>query len=207
MCKGILGKKIGMMGTYNHKREYVPVTVVKVGPCIVTQVKTKPKDGYNSLQLGFDEKKISKANRPMQGHLKKAGDNAYSFIKEVAVENPDNYSIGQKIMPEEIFSIGERVAVSGKSKGRGFSGVMKRHKFSGGRKTHGSHSVRIPGSIGTSAWPSRVVKGKKLPGQYGNERRTVRNLLIMDIRSDDHLLMLKGAVPGHNGAYLEIKKR
>lgn len=207
MCKGILGKKIGMIGMYTSAREYIPATVVKVGPCVVTQIKTKSKDGYDALQIGFGEKKASRVNKPMSGHFKKSGDSAYTYLKELPVENPENYSLGQKISADEVFAVGERVVVSGKAKGRGFSGVIKRHGFHRGRMTHGSHSIRIPGSIGCSAWPAKVFKGKKLPGQYGNHRKTIRNALVVDIRSEDQLLMIKGAVPGYNGGFVEIRKK
>ncbi len=207
MCKGILGKKIGMIGVFTPAREYIPATVVKVGPCVVTQIKTKSKDGYDALQLGFGEKKASRVIKPMAGHFKKSGGEAYAFLKELPVKDPEKYSLGQKISPDEVFAVGERVVVSGKTKGRGFSGVIKRHGFARGRMTHGSHSIRIPGSIGCSAWPAKVFKGKKMPGQYGNQRKTIRNALVVDIRPEEHLLMLKGAVPGHNGGFVEIRKK
>lgn len=205
MCKGILGKKIGMTGLFSPEGKYIPVTVVKLGPCIVTQVKTETIDGYNALQLGFGKKKKSKVNKPRMGHFSKSGDDVFEFLREFDVDNPEEYSLGQTI-PLEIFEIGELVNITGYTKGRGFSGVMKRHGFAGGRQSHGSHSKRVPGSIGCSAWPSKVIKGKKLPGRYGNERQTVNNLEVVDLRPEENLVLIKGTVPGHKSGLVLIKK-
>ncbi len=205
MSKGLIGKKIGMTGLFTPEGQYIPVTVVQVGPCSVTQIKTIDTDGYNALQLGFGEKKKSRVNKPMEGHLKKSGDTRFAFLREIRVDNPAEYSLGQAIKPD-IFKIGERVDVTGVTKGRGFSGVIKRHGFHGGKKTHGSHSHRIPGSIGCSATPAKVTKGKKMPGQYGNDRKTARNLEIVDIRHEENIMLIKGAVPGSGHGVVEIKK-
>jgi large subunit ribosomal protein L3 len=205
MCKGLIGKKLGMTGLFANDGRYFPVTVVQVGPCVVTQIKTIETDGYNALQLGFGEKKSDRINKPVQGHLKKSGGGSFAFLREVEVNDPENYTLGQTISLD-LFKVGERVDVVGYSKGRGFSGVMKRHGFSGGRMTHGSHSKRTPGSIGCSAWPAKVIKGKRLPGQYGVERKTIRNLEIVDMRPDDNLIMLKGALPGARSGIVTIKK-
>ena len=205
MSKGLIGKKIGMTGLFTPEGQYIPVTVVQVGPCSVTQIKTIETDGYNALQLGFGEKKRSRINKPMEGHLKKSGDTLFAFLREVRVDNPSEYTLGQAIKLD-IFEVGERVDVTGISKGRGFSGVIKRHGFHGGKKTHGSHSHRIPGSIGCSATPAKVIKGKKMPGQYGNHRKTVRNLEIVDIRPEENIMMIKGAIPGSGFGVVEIKK-
>ena len=205
MCKGILGKKLGMSGVFATDGRYVPVTVVEAGPCIVTQIKTKETDGYNALQLGFGEKKPKNVNKPRQGHFKKSGDLCYSFVREFSVDNPGDYTLGQAVTAE-LFKIGDRVDVSGKTKGRGFSGTIKRHGFHRGRMTHGGHCIRIPGSIGCCAWPAKVVKGKKMPGQYGNARRTIKKLEIVDIRPEENLIMLKGAVPGPRSGVVEIQK-
>ncbi|MBW2297218.1 MAG: 50S ribosomal protein L3 [Deltaproteobacteria bacterium] len=205
MCKGLIGKKLGMTSQFTSEGRYVPVTVVQVGPCVVTQVKTIDTDGYNALQLGFGEKTKKNCNKPMQGHLSKSGHENFSVLREVSVDDPESYKPGQTITTE-IFGIGERVEVVGISKGRGFSGVMKRHGFSGGKKTHGSHSHRIPGSIGCSAWPAKVIKGKKMPGNYGNEQNTLRNVEIFDIRPDDNLVLLKGPVPGSKAGHVTIQK-
>ena len=205
MCNGLIGKKLGMTGVFSPEGQNIPVTVLQVGPCVVTQIKTLATDGYNSLQLAFEPKKKSHVNKPMHGHFEKCGDDVYAHLVEFSVDDPKAYKLGQKLSLD-MFTIGDLVDVSGTSIGRGFSGVIRRHGFSGGRKTHGSHCKRIPGSIGCSAWPSRVVKGKKLPGQYGNVRKTVRNLTIVDIRTDENLNLLKGAVPGAESGIVTIKK-
>ncbi len=207
MIKGMLGKKLGMTSLFGSNGEYIPVTVIEAGPCRVTQVKTKATDGYNALQLGFGLKKKDRANKPAQGHFDKSGGECYAFVREFRVDNPEDFEIGQTIaLGNEIFSVGDRIDISGKNKGRGFSGVTKRHGFSLGRKTHGSHNYRQPGSIGNSAWPSKVIKGKKMPGRYGNARQTMRNLEVVDIRPEMNLILVKGAVPGPVNATIEIKK-
>jgi large subunit ribosomal protein L3 len=205
MCRGLIGKKLGMTGLFTPDGEYIPVTVVQVGPCVVTQIKALSSDGYNAIQLGFGERKKSRMNKPMQGHLKKSGAVCYKFLREVPVDDPGEYKLGQTV-GLDLFTIGERIDVTGMTKGRGFAGVIKRHGFHGGKKTHGSHSHRIPGSIGCSAWPAKVIRGKKMPGQYGNTRKTVRNLKIVDIRPEQNLMLIKGAVPGSGHGVVEIKK-
>lgn len=205
MCKGLIGKKIGMMSVFTAAGELIPATVVKAGPCVVTQIKSVATDGYNAIQLGFEEKKSSRVNKPQTGHFSKSGDKCFAFLKEVPVDNPEEYTLGQAV-GTDLFKVGEKVDVVGTTKGRGFSGVIKRHGFGGGRMSHGSKSKRIPGSIGCSAWPSRVFKGKRLPGHYGVERKTIRNLEIIDIRPDNNLIMLKGPVPGAKTSLLTINK-
>lgn len=205
MCNGIIGQKLGMTGVFLPDGRYVPVTMVKAGPCVVTQIKTEAVDGYNALQIGFGRKKPSRTTKPLKGHFAKSGGNCFAHLREVGVDDPAAYEVGQEI-PVDLFAIGERVNVSGRSKGRGFSGVIKRHGFHGGKKTHGSKSHRIPGSIGCSAWPSKVIKGKKLAGQYGNDKRTIRNLEIVDIRPEDHILMIRGSVPGATSGLLVLNK-
>ncbi len=204
MSKGVMGKKMGMTGIFSSQGKLIPVTVVKAGPCVVTQIKLRNTDGYNALQLGFGDHK-KKTNKPLEGHLKKSGGQIFTYFREFPVENPDNFRLGQTINVD-IFKVGERVNVSGTTKGRGFSGVIKRHGFHGGKKTHGSHSHRIPGSIGCSAWPAKVLKGKKMPGQYGNKRKTVKNIEIVDLRPDENLILLKGAIPGSPLGVIEINK-
>ena len=205
MSKGLLGKKMGMTGLFTPDGRYVPVTVIETGPCVVTQIKTRSRDGYDALQLGFGEKKENRVNRPLKGHFKKSGERYFRYLGEFPVENPEGYSLGQEITVE-IFSVGERVDVVGTTKGRGFSGVIKRHGFHRGPMTHGSKNVRRPGSIGCSATPSKVIKGKKLPGQYGNVRKTARNLEIVDIRVDNNMLLIKGAVPGSASGLVTVNK-
>jgi large subunit ribosomal protein L3 len=206
MCSGIIGKKLGMSGVFSPEGEYIPVTVVQAGPCVVTQVKSEATDGYNALQLGFGEKKSSRVNKPIKGHLKKSGDKFFGTMREFRMEeNPEKFSTGQTITLE-IFKVGEKVNVTGTTKGRGFSGVIKRHGFHGGKNTHGCKSHRVPGSVGTSAWPSRILKGKKMPGHHGNSKKTIRNLKIVDIRTEDNIIMLKGALPGPRSGLVFIKK-
>ena len=205
MSRGLLGKKIGMTGMFTPQGQYIPATVIELGPCVVTQIKTKDTDGYDALQLGFGAKKTQRVNKPLQGHFKKSGEKCFAHVKEFAVDNPAEYNLGQEITVS-MFKVGERVDIAGKTKGRGFSGTIKRHGFHRGPMTHGSKNIRQPGSIGCSAWPSRVTKGKKMPGQYGNDRRTMRNLEIIDIRSDDNLILVKGAVPGSELGLVTVNK-
>ena len=205
MSKGLIGKKLGMTSQFTPEGKYIPVTVVQVGPCVVTQVKTNDTDGYNALQLGFGEKSPKNVNKPMQGHLGKSGRENFEVLREVPVDDPGSYKPGQTITAD-LFGVGEKVEIVGVSKGRGFSGVMKRHGFSGGKKTHGSHSHRIPGSIGCSAWPAKVIKGKRMPGNYGNDQKTLRNVEIFDIRLEDNLVLLKGPVPGAKSGHITIRK-
>ena len=206
MSNGLLGKKLGMTGLFAPDGKYVPVTVIQAGPCVVTQIKKKATDGYNALQLGFADVKDSRVNRPLKGHFKRSATGGFAHLCEFSVNDPEEFSPGQTVTVE-MFSVGELVDVSGRTKGKGFAGVIKRHGFAGGRKTHGSRSHRIPGSIGCSAWPAKVIKGKKLPGHHGNQNQTVKNLEIIDIRADQHLILIKGAVPGAKSGLIEIQKR
>jgi large subunit ribosomal protein L3 len=205
MCKGMMGKKLGMTGLFAPDGRLIPVTVIQAGPCVVTQIKTQATDGYNALQLGFDEVKARHVTKPRQGHFRKSGESCFRHVQEFPVDRPEDYAVGQQITLE-IFAVGERVDVSGTTKGRGFAGVIKKEGFSGGRTTHGSKCHRIPGSIGSSAWPSRVFKGKGMPGHYGVERQTMQNIEIVDIRPEDHLLLVRGAVPGPASGLVAIKK-
>jgi large subunit ribosomal protein L3 len=200
-----MGKKLGMTGLFTPDGRYVPVTVIEAGPCIVTQIKTTATDGYNALQLGFSEVKAKRVTKPRQGHFRKSGETFFRHVQEFPVDNPEAYSLGQKITIE-IFAVGERVDVCGTTKGRGFAGVMKKEGFSGGPKTHGSKCHRIPGSIGTSAWPSRVFKGRGMPGHYGVDHQTMQNIEIVDIRPEENILMVKGAVPGPASGLVAVKK-
>ncbi len=206
MCKAMIGKKLGMTGLFAPGGQYVPVTVIQLGPCVITQIKTTANDGYDALQLGFGTRKKNRVNKPLEGHLKKSGNDRFQFLREVEVDKPEDYKLGQSITLD-MFEVGEKVDVTGKTKGRGFSGVIKRHGFHGGKKTHGSHSHRIPGSIGCSAWPAKVIKGKKMPGQYGDATHTVQNLEIVDIRPEENIVLLKGMVPGAKSGLIKIKKK
>jgi large subunit ribosomal protein L3 len=202
--KGILGRKVGMTRVYDENGRAIPVTVIEAGPCTILQKKTEVKEGYNAIQLGFIEKKSSRLNKPEAGHFKRSGGTGFYHIKEFRVNDPEAYEVGQSITLAEIFAIGDLIDISGKSKGRGFQGVVKRYGFHGGRKTHGSNFHRAPGSIGCSAWPSRVVKGKKLPGRMGNDVVTQKNLKVIDIRTEENVLLVHGTIPGAKNGILNI---
>jgi len=201
---GILGKKIGMTRIYSELGQATPVTVVEAGPCRVLQVKSPVKDGYSAIQVGFTEKKASRVNQPLTGHFKTSGSESFYFIREFRVEDSGQYEPGQTISLEALFKVGDLVDVQGKSKGHGFQGVMKRHGFSGGPSAHGSRHHRAPGSIGCSAWPARVVKGKKMPGRMGNDTVLTKNVIIIDVRAEENILLLKGPVPGAKQSLLKI---
>lgn len=201
---GILGKKIGMTRIYSEMGKSTPVTVVEAGPCKILQVKSSVKDGYSAIQVGFAEKKSSRVGKPLAGHFNKSGAEAFYFIREFRVANSDQYEPGQSISLEALFKVGDLVDVQGQSKGHGFQGVMKRHGFSGGCAGHGSHHHRAPGSIGCSAWPARVVKGKKMPGRMGNDTVVTKNVIIIDVRAEENILLLKGPVPGAKQSLLKI---
>ncbi|MEJ2688915.1 MAG: 50S ribosomal protein L3 [Deltaproteobacteria bacterium] len=201
---GILGKKVGMTRIYSEAGAAMGVTVIEAGPCVVLQKKTVDKEGYNALQVGFGAKKMSRLNKPMAGHIKAAYKGGFYHIREFRVSDPAQYEIGQEITIADLFNIGDLVDIRSKTKGRGFQGVVKRHGFRGGRATHGSMFHRAPGSIGCSAWPSRVIKGRKMPGQMGNDVMTKKNVLILDIRPEQNVLVVRGSVPGANAGLLQI---
>ena len=193
-----------MTRVYSEQGQAIPVTVIEAGPCVVLQKKTAAKEGYNAIQVGFGPKKEARLNKPEAGHCKAAGKGGFYHIREFSVTDPETYELGQEIQLAEVLNIGDKVHISGRSKGRGFQGVIKRHGFKGGRKTHGSMFHRRPGSIGCSAWPSRVIKGKKMPGRMGNDMLTRKNLTVIDIRPDENILLVKGSVPGANEGLLQI---
>lgn len=193
-----------MTRIYDENGRSIPVTVIEAGPCTVLQKKTIEKEGYNAIQVGFLEKKESRLNKPEAGHFKRSGGKGFYHIKEFRITDPDSFEVGQVITLSEVLAIGDEVDISGLSKGRGFQGVIKRHGFAGGRSTHGSDFHRAPGSIGCSAWPSRVLKGKRMPGRMGNESITQKNLKIIDIRSEDNVLLVRGTVPGAKNGILNI---
>jgi len=201
---GILGKKLGMTRIYNEMGNVIPVTVIEAGPCRVLQVKTEVSDGYNAIQVGFGEKKKSRVNKPLSGHFDKADCSGYYHIREFRVADPGVYKLGQEIAIDTVLQIGSSVDVQGTSKGHGFQGVMKRHGFRGGGAGHGSTFHRAPGSIGCSAWPSRVIKGKKLPGRMGNNTVLKKNVVVVDVRSEENIVLLKGPVPGAKNGLLKI---
>ncbi len=206
MIQGILGKKLGMTQVFVADGSCVSVTVVEAGPCTVVQKKAKSTDGYNALQLGFGVKKTHRVNKPMMGHFKKADQGAFAHLRELAVEEVDSYQVGDQITCDAVFKAGDIIDVTGTSKGKGFQGVIKRWGFSGGRATHGSHFHRAPGSIGMSAWPARVFKGKKMPGQMGNARVTLQNLEVVEVRPEQNLILVKGSIPGPNQGVVLIRK-
>ncbi len=183
----------------------VPVTIVQAGPCVVTQKKTRDTDGYEAIQVGFEPQKESRVNKPLRGHFERAGKGCFRHLREIRVEDAGAFELGQEI-GTDLFTVGDVVRISANSKGRGFAGVVKRWGFAGGKKTHGCRSHRVPGSIGASATPSRVFKGKKLPGRMGNQRTTVKNLRIVDVRPELGVIAIKGAVPGSRDAVVEISK-
>jgi large subunit ribosomal protein L3 len=202
MTMGIIGKKIGMSQLFDG-RDVIPVTVIQAGPCRVVQKKTVEKDGYEALQLAFEEeKKQKRVTKPMAGHYKKAGAAPHRFLREFRMAG---FEPGQDVKVD-IFKKGDRISVTGRSIGKGFAGVMKRHKFGGGPDSHGSMFNRRPGSIGSSAWPSRVWPGKKLPGHMGAVTVTVKNIKVVDVRPEQNLLLVHGAVPGADNALLVIRK-
>lgn len=205
--KGLIGRKIGMTSIYMPNGQNVACTVVEVGPCVVTQVKSLEKDGYNALQLGFGDKKAKTTTNPLVKHFEKAG----TTPKQKVLEFRDfdiNKSLGESITVTEVFAEGERVTVSGVSKGKGFQGGVKRHGFSGvGGQTHGQHNrQRSPGSMGASSYPSKVFKGQRMAGRDGGTKITVSKLQLVKIFAEKNLLLVKGAIPGHKGSFVIVKK-
>jgi large subunit ribosomal protein L3 len=207
MVNGIIGKKLGMTQLFAPDGSVTPVTVIKAGPCIVVQKKTVNTDGYDAVQLGLvEEKAPRRVNKPTEGHFKRAGVPPTRVLREVRLQaSEDGTNVGDKVLVD-IFNENDLVEIIGRSKGRGFAGFIKRHGFGGGRATHGSMFHRAPGGIGASAYPSRVIKGTRMAGHMGNERKTVKNLRVVAVDTDKNLLMIHGAVPGPTGAYVLIKK-
>ena len=203
---GLIGKKIGMTSIFDESGKNLPCTVIKVGPCVVTQVRTEDKDGYDAVQLGFDDKTEKSANKAEIGHSKKAG----TSVKKKVVEFQgfdSEYKLGDVITVDH-FVEGEFVDVTGTSKGKGFQGVVKRHGFAGvGQSTHGQHNrLRAPGSIGAASYPARVFKGMRMAGRMGTDTVKVQNLKVLKVIADQNLLVVKGCVPGHKNAYLKVEK-
>src|SRR3954453_8021121 len=203
---GLLGRKLGMTQVFDAEDGHVErVTVLEAGPCFVTAIRRAERDGYDALQLAFGETREKKLPRPQLGHLKKAGVGTLKHPGEFRGE-PGEAEVGNELKVAEVFEKGQKVKVSGVSKGKGFAGTIKRHNFHRGPVTHGSHNVRAPGSIGASADPARVFKGIRGPGQMGNKRVTQRGLEVVDVRADDNLLLVRGSVPGPKGTVVEIRK-
>lgn len=205
MKKGILGKKLGMTQVFAEDGTLIPVTVIEAGPCIVTQIKTQEKDGYNAVQLGFGDIREKLVNKPLKGHFEKAGVPLRRYLREFKFENIDDYKVGDEIKAD-IFTDGDRVDVVGRSKGKGFAGAIKRWNQHRGPMSHGSHYHRSPGSMGATSSPGRVFKSKKLPGRMGNERVTIQNLEVVKVDAEKNLLLIKGSVPGPRGTMLIIKE-
>ena len=206
-CPGILGKKIGMTQVFRPDGQVVPVTLVKAGPCIVTQRKTPTTDGYNAVQLGLVEfAKAKRVTKPQAGHLKRSGAEGVRFLREFRLGPGDaDLKLGDRVLVD-LFKPKEMVDVTGVSKGRGFAGFVKRHHFRGGDGSHGSMFHRAPGSIGASSFPSRVFPGMRAAGHMGSAQVTVRNLEVIEVDTEDNVLMVKGAIPGPNGSYVMVRR-
>lgn len=206
---GIIGKKVGMTSIFDESGKNIACTVVEAGPCVVTQVKTEDTDGYFSLQLGFSDAKVKNTPKPMMGHFEKAQTTPKRKVVEFRDFDILEKKLGELVRVEEVFNEGDMVHAVGTTKGKGFQGVVRRHGFSGvGGRTHGQHNrERAPGSVGASSFPSKVVKGLKMAGQMGNVRMKIRNLKVVKIFPERNLLLIKGAIPGHNGSYVIIEKK
>ena len=204
--RGLIAKKLGMSQIFDENGSVVPVTILQVGPCSITQIKTLDNDGYDAVQIAYGDKKEKNTNKPLEGHFKKAGVTPKKFLVEFDIVPGFDYEMGQ-VFNASIFKQGDSVKVTGTSKGRGFSGVMKRHGFAGGPKTHGQREhPRSAGSIGQASDPSRVFKGVKMPGQYGNKKMTVENLKVVKIDTKNNHIFVKGAVPGSNNGMVIVNK-
>ena len=207
MVEGLIGIKVGMTQFHNPEGRMTSVTVIRTGPCVVIQRKTMANEGYDAVQIGFiDGKKTPKANKPRTGHFQKASVPPTKILREFTLDDEGELQLGDELRVEAVFKTDDLVNVTGISKGKGFAGVMKRHNFSGGAKTHGSMFHRAPGSIGQSSYPSRVFKGMRAPGRMGGDTVTTRNLRIVKIFPDKDLLLVCGAVPGRNGGYVSVRR-
>ena len=203
---GLIGTKLGMTQVFNPKGELIPVTVIQAGPCTVVQTKTAASDGYLAIQVGFGAKKPERATKAYRTHCLKAGKGVFAVLREFLLPDDGAYTVGQELTVEQMFKPGDRIDVTGTTKGRGYSGVIKRHRFSGFPGSHGTHEYfRHGGSIGNRSYPGRVFKGKRMAGQYGNERVTTQNLEVIAVRSAEHLLLVRGCVPGARDGVLLIR--
>ncbi|HEY1267883.1 MAG TPA: 50S ribosomal protein L3 [Candidatus Binatia bacterium] len=204
---GLLGKKIGMTQVFGADGTVVPVTVIQTGPCVVVQKKDAARDGYDALQVGFGSRKAQRVNKPEQGHFKKAGKGAFEVLREFRTDKAGEYELGQEIKAGDLFKSGDFVDVAGISKGHGFSGVIKRWSFAGFPGSHGTHEYfRHGGSIGNRSYPGRVFKGKRMAGHWGDERISVQNLEIVEVRPEENLLLIRGSVPGAQRSVVIIKR-
>ncbi|MBX0326894.1 50S ribosomal protein L3 [Oscillochloris sp. ZM17-4] len=205
MISGLLGRKLGMMQVFNDKGEVIPVTVIAAGPCVVTQVRTVERDGYAAVQIGYEQVEPRKLTKPQQGHLK-AANAMLRYLREFPADNPQEHTPGE-VINVELFQPGQKIDISGTSKGRGFTGVVKRWGFHGGPKTHGqSDRHRAPGSIGAGTTPGRVWKGQKMAGRMGGKRITIQNLEVVEVLPEKNLLLVKGSVPGARTGLIEIRR-
>jgi large subunit ribosomal protein L3 len=205
MVKEIIGRKLEMTQLFAEDGTVLPVTLIEAGPCFVTQVKTPERDGYSALQIGFGKSKPKNVNKPEKGHLDKVGKGYFRILREVRTDQISDFQTGQELSVD-VFTIGEFVDVTGISKGKGFSGTIRRWNFQRGPAGHGSKNIREPGSTGNATFPGRVIKGKKMPGQKGNKRITLMGLKIVDIRPEENLLIVKGSVPGSSNGIIHIRK-
>jgi large subunit ribosomal protein L3 len=204
---GLIGKKVGMTQFYSAEGNVIPVTVIQTGPCVVVQKKEAARDGYNALQVGFGGKKNQRVNKPQRGHMAKAGKGAFEVLREFRSEEISRYEIGQEIKAADLFKAGDRIDVAGQSKGHGFAGVIKRWSFGGFPGSHGTHEYfRHGGSIGNRSFPGRVRKGKKMAGHWGDEQVSVQNLEVVDIRAEENLMLVKGAVPGAKQGIVIVRR-
>lgn len=202
---GIIGRKLGMTQLFLEDGSVVPVTVIEAGPCPIIQKKVKEKDGYDALQLGFLAKEARKVNKPLTGHFKKAGAGTYALLKEFRVEDASGFKLGEQVTVS-LFKPGDVVDVTGLSKGRGFAGVVKRHGFHGFPASRGTHEYfRHGGSVGQNSYPARIFKGLRMPGHLGNQRVTIQNITVMDVKEDQNLLLLKGGIPGSPKGWVLIR--
>jgi large subunit ribosomal protein L3 len=205
MIEGLLGRKIGMTQVFSASGEAIPVTVIEVGPCVVTQIRDKERDGYEAVQIGFGEVKPKSLSKPQQGHLAGAG-RLVRHLREFGADNIEDHQVGQ-VLSADVFEPGQIIDVTGTSKGRGFQGVVKRHGFSGGPKTHGqSDRHRAPGSIGAGTDPGHVWKGTRMAGRMGNRRVTVQNLQVVEVLAEKHLLLVRGSVPGAKNGLVMVRR-
>ncbi len=204
---GLLGKKLGMTNVFDEKGNSISVTVIEAGPCPVTAIKTKDRDGYEALQLGFGERREKVVTKPMKGHYAKAGVKPAEILCEFDGFEIASFKLGDVINVDKVFAVGDRISLSGTSKGKGFQGVVKRHHFGGGLVTHGqSDRLRAPGSVGSSSYPSRTFKGLRMAGRMGGKRSTQKNLKVVRLIPDSNLILVEGSVPGPTNGYLEIWK-
>lgn len=203
MSLGLLGNKIGMTQIFDETGNIIPVTVLKIGPCVITQVKTVLTDGYNAIQIGYGNVSTKSLTQPELGHLQKSNIQPLKYLKEFRVNNPEEFQVGQ-ILNVEAFNSGQLVDITGKSSGKGFSGLQKRHNFARGPMTHGSKNHRLPGSIGMGTTPGRVLPGKRMAGQLGNKITNIKKLKIVQVNAEENILVVKGSVPGKPGNLLSI---